>query len=54
MNTTGGRFTLEINGATYKGRAKATVMPARATRENGVNQDGTGYSTVKPKLASST
>lgn len=52
MNTTGGRFTLEINGVTYSGRGKATVMPAGATRENGANMDGTGWSSVKPKLPS--
>ncbi|GJD51087.1 hypothetical protein OPKNFCMD_3838 [Methylobacterium crusticola] len=51
MDTKGGRFTLDINGRTYSGRGKATVEPARVSRENGVNQNGTGYSTVKPKLA---
>ncbi|KQP11157.1 hypothetical protein ASF28_08930 [Methylobacterium sp. Leaf99] len=51
MDTKGGRFTLDINGRTYSGRGKATIMPARAVRENDVNSDGTGYSTVKPKLA---
>lgn len=52
MDTKGGRFELTINGRTYSGRGKATIKPARAVRENGVNQDGTGYSTVKPMLAS--
>ena len=52
MDTKGGRFTLDINGRTYSGRGKATIMPSRAVRENDVNQDGSGYSTVKPKLAS--
>lgn len=52
MDTKGGRFTLTINGRTYSGRGKATIMPARAVRENGVNSDGTGYSTVQAKLAS--
>ncbi|MGU3539981.1 phage tail tube protein [Methylobacterium sp. A54F] len=52
MDTKGGRFTLDMNGRTYSGRGKASISPARATRENGVNMDGTGYSNVKPKLAS--
>ncbi|MCJ2108029.1 phage tail tube protein [Methylobacterium sp. E-041] len=52
MQTTGGRFTLDINGRRYSGRGKGTIMPATATRENGANQDGTGWSSVKPQLAS--
>jgi len=48
----GGRFTLDINGAVYSGRAKATISPAAATRENVANQDGTKSSMVKPKLPS--
>ena len=52
MQTKGGRFTLEINGRTYSGRGTATIMPARAVRENGVNMDSTGWSSVQPKLAS--
>lgn len=51
MDTKGGRFSLEIGGAVYSGRAKATIMPARATPDTGVNQDGTGYATVTPQLA---
>lgn len=52
MQTKGGRFTLDISGQTYSGRGKATIMPARAVRENGVNMDSTGWSSVQPKLAS--
>lgn len=52
MDTKGGRFTLEINGRVFSGRGEATIKPARATRTNGANMDGTGYSTVEPKLAS--
>lgn len=52
MDTKGGRFTLDINGRTFSGRGKAGIVAARAVRENGVNMDGTGYSTVKPRLAS--
>ena len=51
MDTKGGRFTLTINGLTYSGRGKATIMPSRVSRTNGVNQDGTGYSTIAPALA---
>lgn len=51
-SNTGGRFTLDINGQVYKGRGKATISPAAATRENGANMDGSMYSNVKPKLAS--
>ena len=52
MDTKGGRFSLDINGRTYSGRGKATVEPSVVSVENGANQDGTGYSTVKAKLAS--
>lgn len=52
MDTKGGRFSLDINGRVYSGRGEASIKPARANRENGVNMDGTGYSTVKPALAS--
>ncbi len=48
----GGRFTLDIDGAVYSGRGKATVGPAAATRENGANQDGTMWASVKPRLVS--
>ncbi|GJD65174.1 phage tail tube protein [Methylobacterium frigidaeris] len=51
MDTKGGRFTLDINGRTYSGRGKATIESSTISRENGANMDGTGYSTVKPKLA---
>jgi len=52
MDTKGGRFTLDINGRTVSGRGAAKIKPARAVPTNGVNMDGTGYSTVEPKLAS--
>lgn len=52
MDNRGGRYTLQINGVTYSGRGKATIKPAGAMRESGVNQDSTGYSTVKPVLRS--
>lgn len=52
MDTQGGRITLDINGQVFDCRGKATIHPARAVPENGVNWSGKGYSMVKPKLAS--
>ena len=52
MDNKGGRTTITLNGQTYSGRAKGTVKPAKAMRESGVNQNGTGYSTTKPVLPS--
>lgn len=52
MNNTGGRYTLEINGRRFSGRAKATAMTAGVSIENGANQDGTGFRTVKAQLVS--
>lgn len=52
MDTKGGRFTLEINGRTFTGRGAAKINPSTVALENGANQDGSGYSTIKPKLAS--
>jgi len=51
-SNTGGRFTVDLNGRRYKGRGKATISPAAATRENGANMDGSMFSNVKPKLVS--
>jgi hypothetical protein len=51
MDTKGGRFSLDIGGRVYSGRGKADIMPARATPTTGVNQDGSGYNTVTPQLA---
>lgn len=51
MDTKGGRFSLEINGRTFTGRGAAKINPSTVALENGANQDGSGYSTVKPKLA---
>ena len=51
MDTKGGRYSLDINGRNFSGRAEAKVMPARATPKNGVNWDGSGYNTVEPQLA---
>lgn len=51
MDTKGGRYTLDIDGVTYSGRAKATIKPSRVSLTSAANMDGTGYSTVKPELA---
>lgn len=52
MDTKGGRFTAEINGRTFSGRGKATIESSTVEVNAEANQDGTGYATVKPKLAS--
>ncbi|PZQ86531.1 MAG: hypothetical protein DI534_16510 [Leifsonia xyli] len=51
MQTKGGRYTIDIGGRRYSGRAEATIRPAQASPETGVNQDATGYVTVSPQLA---
>ena len=51
MDTKGGRVTIDIDGVRYSVRAKAKIMPSRVTMKSGANQDGTGYSTIDPKLA---
>lgn len=52
MNTTGGRFELYIGGRKYSGRGTATLMTAGVALENGANEDGSAYSTVKAQLCS--
>ena len=51
MQTKGGRFTIYVDGQRFSGRAEATIRPAQATPETGVNQDASGYVTVQPQLA---
>lgn len=51
MDTKGGRFSLEINGRTFTGRGAAKINPSTVAIENGANQNGSGYSMVKPRLA---
>ena len=51
MDTKGGRYSIKIGGTRYSGRGKASIKPARATPEADANRDGTGYRTVKSKLA---
>lgn len=51
MNIKGGRVSITIGGATYTTRAGVSVAGATIERTNETNRDGTGYSTVKGKLA---
>lgn len=50
MDTKGGRFSLTINGQVFSGRGAAKIMSSAVAITTGVNQDGTGYKTVAPKL----
>ncbi|SEQ48561.1 Phage tail tube protein [Faunimonas pinastri] len=52
MDTKGGRVSLTIDGVTYHARGAAKINPSLVSLENGANMDGSGYSTVKPELAS--
>jgi hypothetical protein len=52
MDRKGGRVSIAINGRTFTARSSVSIAPATVERTNGVNRDGTGYSTIAPKLAS--
>lgn len=52
MDTKGGRITLEVNGQVYSARGEAKIKSTPIKRTNGVNQDGSGYSTVEAQLYS--
>ena len=51
MDTKGGRVSIEVNGKMYSNRGSAKIDPSVVGITNGANQDGSGYSTVQPKLA---
>src|SRR4051794_14368653 len=51
MDTKGGRVTIDLSGVRYSGRGKAKIMPSTISLKTGANQDGTGYSTLDPRLA---
>ena len=51
MEKKGGRVSITLHGIVYSARASVTISPATVERENAVNRDGTGYSTIKPKTA---
>ena len=50
MDTKGGRYSMTINGQVFSGRTAAKLMLAGVSPTTGVNQDGTAYRTVAPKL----
>ncbi|MBN9453256.1 MAG: phage tail tube protein [Bosea sp.] len=52
MDKKGGRVSVTINGRTFTARSSVSISPATVERSNGVNRDGSGYSTIAPKLAS--
>lgn len=52
MDTQGGRLQITIGSTTFSCRGKATVKPARATADAGVNWNGKAFRTIKPQLAS--
>ena len=51
MDTKGGRISMTVNGVVFTSRASAKIDPSTVGLTNGANQNGTGYSTVQPKLA---
>lgn len=51
MQTKGGRITIDFGSTRVSARGEVSIMPNRVTPENGVNQDGTGFTTIKPRLA---
>lgn len=52
MDRKGGRISIQIGGRNFTARGSVSISPATVERTNGVNRDGSGYSTVAPKLAS--
>lgn len=52
MQTKGGRITIDFGTTRVSSRGKVAVSPNRVQVEAGANMDGTGFATVKPKLAS--
>lgn len=50
MDTKGGRFSLTINGQVFSGRAAAKLMLSGVSPSTGVNQDGSAFRTIAPKL----
>ncbi|WP_158810231.1 phage tail tube protein [Beijerinckia sp. L45] len=50
MDSKGGRFSLSVSGTTVSGRGAAKIMRSGVGVTTGVNQDGSGYKTIAPKL----
>lgn len=52
MQTKGGRVTIEFGSTRVSSRGKVAISPNRVMAEAGANMDGSGFATIKPKLAS--
>lgn len=52
MDRKGGRISIQITGRNHTARAGVSISPATIERTNEANRDGSGYSTIKAKLAS--
>jgi len=50
MHTSGGRVSVVINGVAYSARGVIKLSPSNISVSAGVNQDGTLYRTVAPKV----
>ncbi len=50
MHTAGGRVSTVIDGVSYSARGEITLDPSNITVEGGVNQNGSAYRIVRPKL----
>ena len=50
MHTSGGRVSTVIGGVAYSARGEIKLDPSNMTVAAGVNQDGTVYRTVGPKV----
>ena len=52
MNTKGGMITIDFGSQRVSARGKVSISGNKVMTEAGVHMDGTGFTTVKPKLAS--
>ena len=52
MHTSGGRVSIVIDGRAYSARGEVTLSPSNISVKGGVNQDGSLYRTVEPKMRS--
>ena len=52
MDKKGGRISIQIGGRNFTARGSVSISPATVERTNDANRDGSGFSTVKAKLAS--
>lgn len=49
-HTSGGRVSMVVNGVAYSARGVITLAASGQTNASGVNQDGTVFRTVAPKV----